>query len=130
MSFSTTELPQSLDEIQAYSGIQAYTILPPHFCSSPTESRAEIKLLEKGDTAVVSCSEKGWAIALRSVVDWKRLPPDSAAKDNETFETLENLLAYLSPAFEAKRMQVLADKLSAVSVERGEEDKGKEEGEP
>ncbi|SCZ97659.1 BZ3500_MvSof-1268-A1-R1_Chr4-3g07344 [Microbotryum saponariae] len=122
-SFSSTELLSSLSEIQSYSGIQSYTVLPAHFCSSANESRAEIKLLEKGDTALIVCSDKGWGIALRSVVDWKRLPPDSAAKDTETFETLENLLAYLSPAFEARRMQVLSDKLSAVRMERGEEKK-------
>lgn len=42
------------------------------------------------------------------------------------FETLDHLMAYLSPAFEEKRMQVLADRLGEISVRRNW---GEEEGE-
>lgn len=54
----------------------------------------------------------------------QRLPPDSAAQDDQTFETLDHLLAYLSPAFENRRIKLLSDRLEDISVRRswGEDD--------
>lgn len=48
----------------------------------------------------------------------QRLPAENADKDDATFETLEHLLAYLSPQFERKRMEELSSKLEAISKER------------
>lgn len=61
---------------------------------------------------------------LTSDVALQRLPEDSAAKDDQTFETLDNLLAYLSPEFERKRMELLTSKLENIGVRQswGEEE--------
>lgn len=47
----------------------------------------------------------------------QRLPADSAS-DDQTFETVENLLAYLSPKFEQRRMTLLTERLEDVAVSR------------
>ncbi|KAL8280994.1 hypothetical protein RQP46_006673 [Phenoliferia psychrophenolica] len=114
-AFPSTELSRSLSEVSW--GITSHSILPAAFCA-PGEARASLSLLEAGDTALIAVSTSGWKVCLRSVVDYGRLPPDSAAKDDQVFETLDHLLAYLSPAFEKKRMEVLSDQLENISVRK------------
>jgi hypothetical protein len=145
-AFSSEELISALNEVALW-GLTAFTVLPSQF-SPPNESRAKVELLEEGESAVVRVSEKGWKVCLRSVVDFnvsnaragavaggradglprqlQRLPEDSAAKDEQSFETLDHLLAYLSPEFERRRMDVLTRKLESIAVRRnwGEEDDG------
>ncbi|KAK4704509.1 hypothetical protein P7C70_g1706, partial [Phenoliferia sp. Uapishka_3] len=116
--FSSSELNAALLEVGW--GLTAWEILPPSFCKAG-ESRAKLELLEEGDTAVIAVSQKGWTVCLRSVVDYG---PDSAAQDPQVFETLDHLLAYLSPLFEKRRIKLLSDSLENISVRRswGEED--------
>lgn len=135
-AFSAQELEQSLTEVSW--GIASWEVLPPHFCAAG-EARAKVDLLEPGDQAVLAVSSGGWKICLRSVADisvgptaffsrtiltlcsvafLQRLPEDSAAKDVQNFEDLDHLLAYLSPSFETKRIQLLSDKLENLAVTR------------
>jgi hypothetical protein len=75
-SFSSTELATALSELGW--GLLAWSILPSSFSSGPHESRAKLELLEEGDEAVVSLSEReGWRIRLRTVRNWsvRSFPP-------------------------------------------------------
>lgn len=48
------------------------------------------------------------------------MTPEGTARDWETFDTLENLIAYLSPAFDETRVSSLMSQLQQLAVERGE----------
>jgi hypothetical protein len=43
---------------------------------------------------------------------------EGGSKDDQRFETLEALLAYLSPMFEARRQKLLFDKLEDLAMSR------------
>jgi hypothetical protein len=68
--FSSTELQTALNEVASW-GLdlqQPYQILPDHLAPKG-EARAQINLLEEGHSAVIGVSDKGWKIALRTIVD-------------------------------------------------------------
>jgi hypothetical protein len=50
----------------------------------------------------------------------QQLPADNDEKEDATYDTLDNLLAYLSPRFEQRRLEELTKKLEAVQAERRE----------
>ncbi|GAA5916828.1 hypothetical protein JCM6882_006365 [Rhodosporidiobolus microsporus] len=106
-SFAASELTQALSEVPW--GIRTHRMLPS---DTAEEARAEVDLLE-GYTAVVSCREGGW-----SVVDAEGDCP----KPRSVFETLDDLLLAISPAFDAKRIEKLFEKLNAVAEQQREED--------
>lgn len=50
------------------------------------------------------------------------MTPEATARDGDTFDSLENLLAYLSPAFEARRVGSLMSQLEQLAVDREREE--------
>ncbi|KAM0792459.1 hypothetical protein ACM66B_005134 [Microbotryomycetes sp. NB124-2] len=131
MPFSSDELERALSEVSSW-GLSSYSILPRTMCASDSEARAQIELLDgvdssasatatasqcslERDKAVISVSEQGWQVCLRSVSNVSNLPPDSADKDNQTFQTLDDLLMYLSPAFKRNRDELLMSKLAGLA---------------
>ncbi|KAK4053068.1 hypothetical protein OIV83_001803 [Microbotryomycetes sp. JL201] len=150
-TFSSDELERALKEVASW-GLSSYTILPRSMCATDAEARAQVELLDganaihgnnarQADSAVISVSDQGWKVCLRSISNvessrlWEatplilcsdmysediNLPPHSADKDNQTFETLDDLLAYLSPAFQRKRDAQLMSRLSELAARQAE----------
>ncbi|KAK4058645.1 26S proteasome regulatory subunit 7 [Microbotryomycetes sp. JL221] len=122
MPFSKDELEQALSEVGPW-GLSSYRILPKHMCASDSEARAQLELLDgqregfEPDKAVISVSERGWQVCLRS-----HLPTEPDDKDDTTFETLDDLLLFLSPAFRNKRDTMLFDKLASLQQQQQQQD--------
>ncbi|GAA5822674.1 hypothetical protein JCM11251_004337 [Rhodosporidiobolus azoricus] len=108
VSFAASELQQALSEVPW--GLRSHRIL---HSDAAGEARAEVDLLETGQTAVVLCREGGW-----SVVEAKGGCPNP----DTVFETLDDLLLAVSPTFEAKRMEKLFEKLNAVAEQQQQDD--------
>lgn len=56
----------------------------------------------------------------------QRMTPEATARDGETFDSLENLLAYLSPEFEKQRVGSLMSQLERLAVDREREEREEE----
>lgn len=124
--FAVTELDKALSELGW--GLESWELLAPAMCG-PADARAKLNLLEHGEMIIAAVSEQGWRIALRSVVDIDRfLSDDQSKEDDQTFETLDHLLSYVSPKFENRRIKLLTESLENISVRRSwNEDEGLEE---
>lgn len=138
-AFAASELKQALSEIPW--GMRAHRLLPDD-PAVPDAARAEVDLLEEGQSVTVSCSDGGWRIVgskgrCRKV----RLGPTDAkaamltillldlphlpvlnfahlAQNNAVFDTLDDLMLAVSPAFKGKRMEKLMEKLAEVADDR------------
>lgn len=69
-AFNASELQTALNEVASW-GLdpqEPYQILPEQL-SPKGEARAKINLLEEGHSAVIGVSDKGWKIALRTIMD-------------------------------------------------------------
>ncbi|BGP29891.1 26S proteasome regulatory subunit 7 [Rhodotorula toruloides] len=73
-AFAASELKQALSEIPW--GMRAHRLLPDD-PATPGAARAEVDLLEEGQSVTVSCSEGGWRIAIEFH------PPRTRHLDNE-----------------------------------------------
>ncbi|GAA5874212.1 hypothetical protein JCM8547_007792 [Rhodosporidiobolus lusitaniae] len=107
-SFAASELKLALSEIPW--GIRAYRLVPP---ASTSEARAEVELLEEGQACVVACQGAGWVVVEAQ---------GGCAKPSSVFDTLDDLLLAVSPLFEAKRMEKLFEKLTAVAEQQKADD--------
>ncbi|GAA5922591.1 hypothetical protein JCM3775_005784 [Rhodotorula graminis] len=108
-TFAAGELEQALSEIPW--GIRTHQLLPDD-PSTPSAARAEIALLDDDESAVsVACAESGWAIVGSR---------GRCMKPGRSFDTLDDLLLAISPAFETARINKLMEKLAGVAQERGE----------
>ncbi|GJN88686.1 hypothetical protein Rhopal_001652-T1 [Rhodotorula paludigena] len=105
-AFAASELQQALSEVPW--GMQSYRTLPDD-PAAPGQARAEIDLLEDGQGVTVACSEAGW-----DIVGSK----GRCRKPGRSYDTLDDLLLAVSPAFEAMRMQKLMERLAGVAAER------------
>ncbi|BGP05861.1 26S proteasome regulatory subunit 7 [Rhodotorula toruloides] len=102
-AFAASELKQALSEIPW--GMRTYRLLPDD-PAEPDAARAEVDLLEEGQSVTVSCSDGGWRIVGSK---------GRCRKNNAVFDTLDDLMLAVSPAFEAKRMEKLMEKLAEVA---------------
>ncbi|BGP13701.1 hypothetical protein JCM10213_007088 [Rhodosporidiobolus nylandii] len=109
-SFAAQELSLALAEIPW--GMRASRLLP---ATPANEARAEVELLEEGQLAVVACTGKGWIVADTD---------GGCLKPSTVFDTLDDLMLAVSPAFEAKRMEKLFEKLAAVAEQQNGEENG------
>lgn len=138
-AFAAAELRQALSEIPW--GMRTHRSLPDD-PAAPDAARAEVDLLEEGERVTVSCSDGGWRIVgsegrcskVRSGSHVHRsqlsdgssprspppVPPRlrSTHQTNTVFDTLDDLMLAVSPAFEAKRMERLMERLAEVASDR------------
>ncbi|GAA6047656.1 hypothetical protein JCM3770_001611 [Rhodotorula araucariae] len=105
-AFAAAELEQALSEVPW--GIRTHRILQDH-AAPPNEARAEVDLLEEGRTVTVACSEGGWTIVAST---------GRCCKPGRAYDTLDDILLAVSPAFEAMRMSKLMEKLAGVAEDR------------
>ncbi|GAA5891060.1 hypothetical protein JCM8208_003150 [Rhodotorula glutinis] len=107
--FAAAELEQALSEISW--GIRTHQLLPDE-PATPGAALAEIGLLDGDESAVtVACSKSGWRIMASR---------GRCIKPGRSFDTLDDLLLAISPAFEAARMNKLMEKLAGVAQERSD----------
>ncbi|GAA5886146.1 hypothetical protein JCM3774_002996 [Rhodotorula dairenensis] len=101
--FASSELQQALAEIPW--GYRGYTLLPDP--PAAAAAAAEIRLLDPGDhTATASCTTRGWTL-LHCTRDIQQ--PD------QPFDTLDDLMLAVSPAFEKLRIEKLLERLADVA---------------
>ncbi|EGU12492.1 hypothetical protein RTG_01528 [Rhodotorula toruloides ATCC 204091] len=105
-AFAASELKQALSEIPW--GMRAHRLLPDD-PAVPDAARAEVDLLEEGQSVTVSCSDGGWRIVGSK---------GRCRKNNAVFDTLDDLMLAVSPAFKGKRMEKLMEKLAEVADDR------------
>ncbi|GAA6061845.1 hypothetical protein JCM10212_000762 [Sporobolomyces blumeae] len=105
-SFAESELRTALAEVPW--GVSSAEIRPPLPDGTAT---ALVELLE-GNKVLVGCSERGWCL-----LPGPGVRPSDAALDRRPFETLDDLLVAVSPAFESNRIQRLLSKLDDVAAE-------------
>ncbi|GAA6029399.1 hypothetical protein JCM8097_003659 [Rhodosporidiobolus ruineniae] len=111
-SFVESELTQALSEVPW--GLRSSRLLPS---TSSDEARAEVDLLEEGQSAVVSCRTGGWTVAAAS---------GGCPKPSTVFDTLDDLLLAISPLFEEQRMHKLFEKLARVAQQQQDEEEAHE----
>ncbi|BGP45867.1 26S proteasome regulatory subunit 7 [Rhodotorula kratochvilovae] len=116
-AFAAAELKQALSEVPW--GIRSHRTLPDD-AAAPDEARAEVDLLEEGNAVTVACSGGGWTILSSR---------GRCCKPGRAFDTLDDILLAVSPAFEAMRMHKLMEKLAGVAEERNGRANEAEEGE-
>ncbi|GAA5972571.1 hypothetical protein JCM8115_000270 [Rhodotorula mucilaginosa] len=99
--FASSELQQALSEIPW--GYRSYTLLPDA-PTNPGDARVEIRLLDGDcDMVTATCGDRGWTL-----VHWST----GATLPEHPFDTLDDLMLAVSPAFERLRIEKLLESLA------------------
>lgn len=119
--FASSELQQALSEIPW--GYRSYTLLPDA-PANPGDARVEIRLLDGDqDMVTATCGDRGWTLVHwstgKALVRYPSRPPLPRADDRvralqpeHPFDTLDDLMLAVSPAFEKLRIEKLLECLA------------------